>query len=95
MDFARYWQDCVGQDREALRGWFWPDARIIWAYGLCGTGMTQHVRRAVERRRAEGDDRVAFLALDDCNGSVGSRTHPSRASHVRAAAQIAEAVDRL
>ncbi len=30
MDFARYWQDCVGQDREALRGWFWPDARIIW-----------------------------------------------------------------
>ena len=30
MDFQRYWQDCIAQDKEALRGWFWPDARIIW-----------------------------------------------------------------
>ena len=30
MDFARYWQDCIGQDKEALRTWFRPDARIVW-----------------------------------------------------------------
>lgn len=30
MDFKRYWQDCISQDREALRTWFWPDARIFW-----------------------------------------------------------------
>ncbi len=30
MDFERYWQDCVRQDKESLRTWFWPDARIIW-----------------------------------------------------------------
>ena len=30
MDFERYWQDCLRQDKEALRAWFWPDARIIW-----------------------------------------------------------------
>ena len=30
MDFGRYWQDCVTQDRDALRAWFWTDARIIW-----------------------------------------------------------------
>lgn len=30
MDFARYWQDCVSQDRDALRTWFHPDARIVW-----------------------------------------------------------------
>ena len=30
IDFERYWQDCIGQDRDALRTWFWPDARIIW-----------------------------------------------------------------
>ena len=30
IDFERYWQDCVRQDREALRTWFCPDARISW-----------------------------------------------------------------
>ena len=30
MDFERYWQDCIRQDKESLRTWFWPDARIIW-----------------------------------------------------------------
>lgn len=30
MDFDRYWQDCMRQDKEALRAWFWPDARVIW-----------------------------------------------------------------
>ena len=30
MDFERYWRDCIGQDKEALRAWFWPDARIAW-----------------------------------------------------------------
>ena len=72
-----------------------PDSHIIWAYGLCGTGMAAHARRAVERRRAEGDERVSYLALDDCDGSVGSRSHPSRASHIRAARQIAEAIGAL
>ena len=30
MDFERYWQDCIHQDKEALREWFWPDAKVIW-----------------------------------------------------------------
>ena len=30
IDFERYWQDCVRQDKEALRAWFCPDARISW-----------------------------------------------------------------
>ena len=30
MDFGQYWKDCIGQDREALRAWFWPDAKVIW-----------------------------------------------------------------
>ena len=69
-----------------------PEAWIIWAYGLCGVGMSEPVRRAVCRRVAEGDARLEYLALDDCDGSVGSRTHPSRAAHVRAAQQIAGAI---
>ena len=30
MDFDRYWRDCIGQDRDALRTWFLPYARIVW-----------------------------------------------------------------
>ena len=30
MDFERYWQACVHQERDALEAWFWPDARVIW-----------------------------------------------------------------
>ena len=30
MDFARYWQDCIRQDKEALETWFLPDTKVIW-----------------------------------------------------------------
>ena len=30
MDFERYWQDCIRQDRDSLRAWFLPDAKIVW-----------------------------------------------------------------
>ena len=72
-----------------------PAARILWAYGLCGNALEGPLRGAVERRRAEGDGRVEYLALDDCAGSVGSRSHPSRDAHKRAAAQIVRALKTL
>ena len=72
-----------------------PGAVILWAYGLCGGAMHEPLRRAVERRRAAGDADTHYLALDDCAGDLGSRSHPGRASHARAAAQIAEALEKL
>ncbi len=72
-----------------------PGAVILWAYGLCGGAMHEPLRRAVERRRAAGDADTHYLALDDCAGDLGSRSHPGRAAHARAAAQIAEALEKL
>ncbi len=72
-----------------------PDAAILWAYGLCGGAMEAPLRRAVERRIAAGDDRVRYLALDDCAGELGSRQHPGRQAHRRAAAQIAQALNDM
>ena len=69
-----------------------PDAVIVWAYGLCGGDLEAPIREAVERIRAGGDDRVYYLALEDCGNDHGSRSHPGRASHLRAAAQIAGAL---
>lgn len=65
-----------------------PEALIVWAYGLCGTALTEPIIRAVEARRLAGDERVRFLPLTDCAGDFGSRQHPGRASHARAAREI-------
>ena len=71
----------------------YPRALILWAYGLCGNGAEGPLRRAVERRRDAGDGNVRYLALDDCAGVMGSRSHPGRAAHARAAEQIVEALN--
>lgn len=67
-----------------------PDALILWAYGLCGNAIEEQLRTAVAQRREAGDEKTFFLALDDCKGDVGSRQHPSRAAHRRAAEQIVQ-----
>ena len=72
-----------------------PGAAILWAYGLCGNGAEAALRRAVARRVAAGDGRLRYLALADCAGDVGSRCHPGRNAHRRAAAQIVAAMDEM
>lgn len=70
-----------------------PRARIFWAYGLCGVEMTEALKAAVERYRAvSGDQNVCFLPLPDAEGDVGSRSHPSRRAHEKAAETIIRAI---
>ena len=72
-----------------------PQAILLWAYGLCGNTLEAPLRRAVQRRRDAGDEDVHYLALDDCAGDLGSRMHPGRAAHARAAEQIAAKLREL
>ena len=72
-----------------------PGAVLLWAYGLCGNGLEEPIKRAVEARRAAGDGKVSFLALTDCGNDHGSRSHPSRRAHRRAAKEIAAALEEL
>lgn len=72
-----------------------PGAVLLWAYGLCGNGLEEPIKRAVEARRAAGDGKVSFLALTDCGDDHGSRNHPSRRAHRRAAKEIAAALEEL
>lgn len=68
-----------------------PKARIFWAYGLCGSVMAPCIQKAIEARRAAGDQRVSYLPLPEAE-EVGSRFHPSRRAHRRAARVIEEAI---
>lgn len=72
-----------------------PGAAILWAYGLCGNDMRAPLERAVERRIAAGDAELRYLALGDCAGDVGSRMHPGRGAHRRAAEQIVRALNEM
>ena len=65
-----------------------PGALILWAYGLCGVKIPTLLQDAVAQCRAAGDENVYFLQLTDCDGDVGSRQHPSRAAHRKAAEEI-------
>ena len=65
-----------------------PDARILWAYGLCGKPMEPVLKRAVETFLASGGQGADYLSLTP-SATQGSRFHPSRASHRVAADEIA------
>lgn len=71
-----------------------PHAVILWAYGMCGDPLKDCLEAAVEQARAEGDERVAWLALEPCGDAMGSRNHPGRKAHQSAAKQIADALIR-
>ena len=71
------------------------NAYIIWAYGLCGTDMERYILEAVEQVKAEGNGKVGYLRLSDCNEDLGSRMHPSRAAHLRAAQEISGYIGRI
>ena len=70
-----------------------PGAKILWAYGLCGAGASEPLKRAVARRIAGGDGNVRYLALTDCGDDLGSRGHPGRHAQARAARQIADCLE--
>ncbi len=66
-----------------------PEAPIVWAYGLCGHDLEEPLRRAVESRRAAGDENTYYLSLTE-HCDMGSRSHPGPDSHRRCAGEIAD-----
>jgi len=67
-----------------------PRAYLLWAYGMCGEEIAPLLRAAVRTVRREGDTRVGYVRLPVCpGGGQGSREHPGRENHARAAAAVA------
>ena len=78
---------------EAVRTRY-PQAVILWAYGLCGHAVEEILKGAVEDVRAKGDPNAHYLSLSDAQ-TLGSRMHPSRDAHRRAAKEIEDALKKL
>lgn len=69
-----------------------PRAYLLWAYGMAARVMAGPICQAVAEYQLEtGDQRVSFLLLPDTDeNTVGSRQHPGRLAHERAAAVLAD-----
>ncbi|MBR5109502.1 MAG: hypothetical protein IK099_04845 [Clostridia bacterium] len=78
---------------EAVRARY-PQAVILWAYGMCGHPVEDILRGAVADVRENGDANVHYLSLSEAR-SLGSRMHPSRDAHRQAAGEIAEELKKL
>ena len=66
------------------------NARIFWCYGMLGDGMKEILLAAIKEYKEETKDKkVAFLELPNTTEeTVGSRMHPGKASHEKAAKVI-------
>ena len=72
----------------------YPQAVIVWAYGLCGHTVEEILKGAVEDVRANGDQNAHYLSLSDAK-SLGARMHPSRDAHRQAAREIVDELKKL
>ena len=74
-----------------------PHAYLLWAYGMCGCPMEEHIVRGLEAYREEtGDQRVSYLRLSACPEEwLGSRSHPGPKAHALAAEEIADVLKKV
>ena len=73
-----------------------PDSVIIWAYGMLGNEMEEHIRDIIETYNTENGDNVTYLRLPDCTGiHVGARLHPDPEGHRIAAEALADCIGKI
>ncbi len=74
-----------------LRGYY-PNAHLLWTYGMLGYGISNNISRAVTRYTEEtGDNNVSYLTLPNTlPDELGSRMHPGLPSHTKAAVMLSD-----
>lgn len=57
-----------------------PNAEIVWAYGIMGSGRTDAIQAAIKELNDAGDNHISFFALDRINSvreGYGTGSHPT------------------
>jgi hypothetical protein len=69
-----------------------PQSYLLWCYGMLGHGLEEPIKRAFRRfRKTTGDVNNDYLFLDSAaEEDFGSRDHPGRAAHEKAARVLTE-----
>ena len=71
-----------------------PGSFLLWCYGMLGHDLEEPLKRAFERFRKEtGDADNDLMILDSTSDEeLGSRDHPGRRAHMRAARKLAKRI---
>lgn len=79
-----------------LRGHY-PNAQLLWAYGMCGYAIEPQLKAAVEAYCAEtGDTKAHYVSLPSATDEeMGSRQHPGKLNHKKAADTLLEKLKEL
>lgn len=72
-----------------------PNAEIIYAYGMLGSGRMAQIKEAVEELRTAGDSHLTFLQLSVCRGKEQALGHPTAESYISRGDQIIELIESL
>ena len=91
-DFGEYADRFLTAVRSA-----YPDAQIIWAYGMMGLRYDAVLSALIEKRR-ETDDKITYLPIAPVrheDGEIGVGGHPNVKGHTRAAKILAKEIKKL
>lgn len=75
----------------------YPDAQIIWSYGLMGNSKEEVIKSVIEKFNSEGDNKISYLHHEMPTGDegIGLYGHPSLATHERAANELADKITEV
>ena len=75
-----------------------PNAVIIWAYGMMGTGVEPALKAAVAKAKADGVDDVYYLRLNPLNSNqdgIGVAGHPTIQTDIERSVVLAQTISDL
>jgi hypothetical protein len=72
-------------------------AHIVWVYGMLGLPMMPAINRAVDTYKNKSEDqKVSVFQLPNMTDkTVGSRSHPGRLAHEKAAEELTDYVSQI
>lgn len=75
-----------------------PTAKIVWAYGIMGSGRADAIQKAIKEMNDAGDQDISFYSLDSINPTLegyGSGNHPTVTTAINRSFGLAEYISSL
>lgn len=72
-----------------------PDAQILYTYGLVRTGLSSHIEAVVTQLQSEGDDKLHYLQLTQCEKWELNLNHTVASGYASRGEEIIEKIRQI
>ena len=72
-----------------------PDAQILYTYGLVRTGLSESIKTVITQLQNEGDDKVHYLQLTQCEKWELNLNHTVSSAYVQRGEEIIEKIRQI